>query len=51
MLAQKEKEDYHYPENKYNYLLELMRKFELSYRLNDNSVLIPQLLAKAEPNF
>jgi len=43
--------EYIYPPTKYAYLLELMKKFELSYRLNDNAVLIPQLLKPEEPAF
>jgi len=43
--------EYIYPPTKYAYLLELMKKFELSYRLNDNAVLIPQLLKPEEPEF
>jgi small GTP-binding protein len=51
ILKAKEQDGYVYPPNKYAYLLELMKKFELSYHLNGNAVLIPQLLKPEEPEF
>jgi hypothetical protein len=53
LLKKQTEDDYYYPPNKYSYLLELMKKFELSYHLNGNSnaVLIPQLLKPEEPEF
>ncbi|MDQ1354183.1 MAG: internalin, partial [Acidobacteriota bacterium] len=43
--------DYDYPPDKYPYIIELMIKFELCYRLNTNRVLIPNLLAAEECHF
>ncbi|MCB2359432.1 COR domain-containing protein [Clostridium estertheticum] len=40
-----------YPVQKYSYLLALMLKFELCYKINDNDFLIPDLLNKEEPDF
>jgi len=51
ILQSQVQDDYHYPPTKYAYLLELMKKFELSYRLNNESILIPQLLKPEEPEF
>ncbi len=40
-----------YPERKHDYILELMRKFELCYVLNDNEYLLPDLFPNQEPDF
>jgi small GTP-binding protein len=40
-----------YPERKHDYLLELMKKFELCYALNDNEYLLPDLFPLSEPDF
>jgi len=42
---------YKYPSYKYNYLIGLMTKFELCYKIDDNNFLIPDLLNKEEPEF
>ena len=51
-ILEKEKEgDYYYPPNRYNYIINLMNKFELCYAIDDETVLLPDLLAVPEPNF
>ncbi len=40
-----------YPRRKHDYLLELMKKFELCYQVNDDTLLVPDLLSKDEPDF
>jgi small GTP-binding protein len=51
ILAKEMDEDYEYPRDKYRYILTLMEKFELCYRLDKNRVLIPDLLVAKEPEF
>ena len=38
-----------YTPDKYDYIIELMLKFELCYRLDDNAILVPDLLDIQEP--
>jgi internalin A len=40
-----------YPERKHDYILELMKKFELSYALNEEEYLLPDLFSVDEPEF
>ena len=40
-----------YPERKHDYILELMKKFELCYALNDKEYLLPDLFPTQEPEF
>ncbi len=40
-----------YPVRKHDSILELMRKFELCYPLNDNEYLLPGLFSAQEPDF
>lgn len=40
-----------YPRSKYNYIIEIMRKFELCYNVSENTLLLPNLLPVQEPNF
>ncbi|MEN8218492.1 MAG: COR domain-containing protein [Pseudomonadota bacterium] len=40
-----------YPKRKHDYLLELMKKFELCYALNNNEYLLPDLFPIQEPEF
>ncbi|WP_339133357.1 MAG: COR domain-containing protein [Candidatus Electrothrix sp. GW3-4] len=42
---------YHYQWRNHGYFIELMRKFELCYELEDGEVLIPDLLEVSEPAF
>ncbi|NIR09228.1 MAG: GTP-binding protein, partial [Candidatus Aminicenantes bacterium] len=51
ILKQKDKDDYYYPPDKYRYIIELMKKFELCYKLDANQVLIPDLLEVEERTF
>jgi len=41
----------HYPERKHDYILALMKKFELCYALNDSEYLLPDLFPLEEPEF
>jgi GTPase SAR1 family protein len=49
ILKKKEKTDYHYPRDRYPYIIELMKKFELCYEIDEETVLIPDLLEVQEP--
>lgn len=40
-----------YPSRKHDYILELMKKFEICYGINGNSILVPDLLKVEEPYF
>ncbi|RPI17218.1 MAG: GTP-binding protein [Ignavibacteriae bacterium] len=40
-----------YPANQYNYIIEIMKKFELCYLVKNNTILIPDLLGVDEPQF
>lgn len=51
ILHQKTDADYHYPRDKYRYIITLMKKFELCYGIDDKTVLIPDLLEVQEPRF
>jgi small GTP-binding protein len=51
ILVQKKKGDYYYPPTRYDYIINLMKKFELCYAIDDETVLLPDLLAVPEPNF
>ncbi len=49
ILERKTEDDYYYPRDKYRYLITLMKKFEICYGIDDETVLIPDLLAVQEP--
>ena len=51
ILEQEKEGDYYYPPNRYNYIINLMKKFELCYAIDDETVLLPDLLAIPEPDF
>ena len=51
ILAPKTAGDYHYPRDKHPYIIGLMEKFELCYKLDRNTVLIPDLLKVRESEF
>ncbi|WP_440955314.1 COR domain-containing protein [Methanosarcina sp. Mfa9] len=51
ILKQKNENDYYYPPTRYNYIINLMKKFELCYTIDEQTVLLPDLLAVPEPNF
>jgi small GTP-binding protein len=40
-----------YPERKHDYIIELMKKFELCYALNDDEYLLPDLFSTEAPDF
>ncbi len=44
-------EEVDYPQSALNYLVDLMKKFELLHELPGDSVLLPDLLSVEEPNF
>ncbi len=44
-----EDKGYHYPADKYPYILQLMKKFELCYAIDENRLLVPDLLSAEEP--
>lgn len=43
--------DFYYPRDRYRYIIDLMKKFELCYKMDKNTVLIPDLLEVQEPEF
>jgi hypothetical protein len=51
ILDKKEDDDYDYPVEKYSYIINLMKKFELCYSIDSDTVLIPELLEIQEPDF
>ena len=51
ILKQREKTDYLYPREKYEYIIDLMNKFELCYEIESGCILIPDLLEIPEPAF
>jgi small GTP-binding protein len=51
ILKQKKKSDFFYPRDKYRYIIELMKKFELCYEINEKTVLVPDLLDVEESDF
>ena len=40
-----------YPKSKFSYIIQVMLKFELCYRVSENTILIPALLSIQEPPF
>ncbi|MCP4622950.1 MAG: hypothetical protein GY850_05405, partial [bacterium] len=51
ILRQRDAGDYDYPRSKHKYVTGLMKKFELCYNLDKETVLVPQLLTVVEPDF
>lgn len=51
ILKQRSKKEYYYPPSKYNYIINLMKKFELCYEIDERTVLLPDLLQVQEPKF
>ena len=49
ILKKKTSLDYYYPCNKYRYIIDLMKKFELCYEIDNTTILIPDLLDVQEP--
>ncbi|MCP4582448.1 MAG: GTP-binding protein, partial [candidate division Zixibacteria bacterium] len=51
LLKRRKNDKYYYPSDKYKYIIDLMKKFELCYQLDTQSVLIPDLLDISQPAF
>lgn len=51
ILKQSAKEHYCYPADKYGYIIDLMKKFQLCYELDTEHILVPDLLAVEQPDF
>ncbi|MDD3247590.1 MAG: COR domain-containing protein [Methanosarcina sp.] len=51
ILKQRTERDFSYPPDQYGFFISLMKKFELSYDLDDSTVLLPGLLEIQEPDF
>ncbi len=51
ILRYQEGDTYRYARQDHGYFIELMKKFELCYELEDEEVLIPDLLEVSEPSF
>jgi len=51
VLKRRTEKDFNYPPDQYGFFISLMKKFELSYDLDDDTVLLPGLLEIQEPNF
>jgi small GTP-binding protein len=48
-LKKNSENDFNYPPDKYNHIVELMKKFELCYEVDKENLLIPDLLEIQEP--
>jgi hypothetical protein len=51
ILKKEAEDDYYYPSGKYRYIIDLMKKFELCYEIDKETVLLPDLLEVPEPEF
>jgi internalin A len=51
ILKQSTERDFYYPPYEYGFFISLMKKFELSYDLDNSTVLLPASLEIQEPNF
>ena len=51
ILKQRDETDYFYPREKHEYIIDLMKKFELCYEIESGCILIPDLLEIPEPEF
>lgn len=51
ILKKKEKDDFFYPPSQYNFIINLMKKFELCYEINTETVLLADRLNIQEPYF
>jgi small GTP-binding protein len=51
ILKQTDENDFYYPVEQYGFIISLMKKFELSYDLDDRTVLLPSLLEIQRPDF
>lgn len=51
ILKQSNEKDLFYPPDQYGFIVSLMKKFELSYDLDESTVLLPDLLEIQKPEF
>lgn len=51
ILRRRNKKDYLYPRDMHSYIVHLMKKFELCYDVENDTVLIPDLLDVQQPEF
>jgi len=51
ILKKEKDDDYHYPQDRHRYIIDLMKKFELCYKIDEGKVLIPDLLGVSQPEF
>jgi len=51
ILKQAKENDYFYPREKYRFIIGLMKKFELCFKIDDNTLLFPNLLEFQESVF
>lgn len=51
ILKKRKKSKFFYPRDKYRYIIELMKKFELCYKIDDNKMLVPDLLDVRESRY
>jgi hypothetical protein len=51
ILKHEKETDYYYPPDKYRFIIDLMKKFELCYEIDNETVLLPDLLEVQEPEF
>ena len=51
ILKQEIEADYLYPRDKHEYIIDMMKKFELCYEIESGCILIPDLLEIQEPEF
>lgn len=51
ILKKRNDQDFFYPIDKQHFVIQLMQKFELCFKFEEDIVLIPDLLNIAEPNF
>jgi small GTP-binding protein len=51
ILKREKKIEFYYPREKYSFIVNLMKKFELCYEIDRQTVLLPDLLEVQEPEF
>ena len=51
ILKNDKETDYFYPQDKHKYIIDLMKKFELCYEMEQDCILIPDLLEIQQPEF
>ncbi|MDA0525292.1 leucine-rich repeat domain-containing protein [Methanococcoides alaskense] len=51
ILQNKDEDDYYYPAEKYTFIINLMKRFELCYSIGTEKILVPDLLEIGEPEF